>query len=93
MFLCTPRSFQTEKRRKSSLHFAGGNRSEKLIALCDCEVNKKSEGKLIEAAMELIACISGLLKKMKPTAQDSKLRRIVRLYIRDFGGNLVKGKS
>lgn len=61
--------------------------------ICDCEVNKKSEGTLIEAAMELIVCIPGLLKKMKPTAQDSKLRRIVRLYIREFGGNLAKGKS
>ena len=30
---------------------------------------------------------------MKPTAQDSKLRRTVRLYIREFGGNLEKGKS
>ena len=56
-------------------------------------INKKSEGTLIEEAMELRACSPGLLKKMKPTAQDSKLRRIVRLYIRDFGGNWIKGKS
>ena len=82
-----------KKKKLSSLHFAGGNRSEKLIALCDREVNKKSEGTLIEAATELIACSPGLLKMMKPTAQDSKLRRIVRLYIRDFGGNLAKGKK
>ena len=65
--------FSDKKRRKSSLHFAGGNRSEKLIAfICDCEVNKKSERTLIEVAKELIACSPGLLKKMKPPAQDSK---------------------
>ena len=56
-------------------------------------INKKSEGTLIEAVMELIACSPGLLKKMKPTAQDSQLRRTVRLYIREFGGNLAKGKK
>ena len=33
----------------------------------------KSEGVLIKAAMQLIACSPGLLKKMRLSAQSSKL--------------------